>query len=87
MSVSPPSSHSKALLVARLPSGHTPCSRTIDSWPARRLSPFQNWCEGVDIVRMSLKHDESGLIAYLQGGAPLLELARELGWRIERTDA
>lgn len=45
------------------------------------------WCEGVDIVRMSLKHDESGLIAYLQGGAPLLELARELGWRIERTDA
>ena len=87
MSVLPPSSHSKARLVARLPSGHTLCSQTIDSWRARRLSPSQFWCEGVDIVRMSLKHDESGLIAYLQGGAPLLELAKELGWRIERSDA
>lgn len=45
------------------------------------------WHEGVDVVRMSLKHEESGSVVYLQSGAPLFELARELGLRIDRTES
>jgi hypothetical protein len=41
------------------------------------------WREGADIVRISLRHDASGSIFYLQGGAPLIDFARELGLRVE----
>src|SRR5262249_50131662 len=45
------------------------------------------WREGADVVRISLKHEESGSVVYLQGGAPLFELARELDLRIDRTES
>jgi hypothetical protein len=39
------------------------------------------WCEGDDVVRMSVTDGATGEVAYLQGGAPLLHLAKELGLR------
>ena len=43
------------------------------------------WRENPDVIRMSLKHDASGLTVYLQGGAPLVEFASKLGLRLTRT--
>jgi hypothetical protein len=48
---------------------------------------FSAWSENDDVIRASLKHDESGHVAYLQGGAPLLDLARALGLSVKRSRA
>lgn len=80
------------LLVESTPAG----SLAIEVWPldaGERLTTKQAsvtlsaWREGDDVIRASLKHDESGQVAYLQGGAPLLDFVRALGLRIERPDS
>jgi hypothetical protein len=69
-------------------------SLAIRAWPVEANARFiveqttialSIWREGDDVVRMSLKHDDSGSIIYLQGGPPLFEFARRLGLRLERS--
>ena len=51
--------------------------------PAQRVFTLVTWCED-EVVRFRLDNPETGLVAYAQGGAPLLTFARALGLSVER---
>ena len=47
---------------------------------ARGAFTVTMWREDAETVRMSLRSRSSGAVAYVQGGATLLEFVTELGW-------
>lgn len=46
----------------------------------RRRFTVSAWREGFRTIRLSLRAEDSGTTAYLQGGLPLLAFAAELGF-------